>query len=116
MSSLAPPPPPSRQQHINHQSQQQRSTAPAAVPKKKSQAKTKLKPAAGKANTTLSDLTQLLSQKSELPLSTPPELQNYIHHLETTLSNLTLQHERATSSFSKLKSEHEGEERSDELR
>ena len=104
-----------RQQHtLNKQprdsSQQQRSSAPATVPKRSSQAK--FKPS-GKAkqkrgkDTTLSDLTQLLSQKSELPLSTPPELQNYIHHLENTLSNLTLQHERVTSSLAKLKSEHE---------
>ena len=100
--TVSPPPPPAQKQVPQR--------APQAKSQSKLMGKSKSKSKEGQKfgpDRTLSDLTYLLSQKSELPLSTPPELQNYINHLETTLSNLTVQHQRATSSLAKLKTEHE---------
>ncbi|GMH76742.1 hypothetical protein TrST_g11375 [Triparma strigata] len=56
---------------------------------------------------TLSELTHLLSLKSDLPLSTPPELQTYIHKLESSLAQATMQVSRLSASLSKLEKQHE---------
>ncbi|GMH56629.1 hypothetical protein TL16_g02179 [Triparma laevis f. inornata] len=55
---------------------------------------------------TLQELTHLLSLKSDLPLSTPPELQAYLHKLETNLSQATMQVSRLSLTLTKLEKQH----------